>query len=255
MKTRTLNVKDLATDMSYQSPVKEGQVKKIVKNFDEGSIGTIYVNLRKDGTYYIIDGQHRVTALKRLGISTVKANVYEGLTVEEEAKKYRDFNTRPTKSPNSIAKADLKFGDEFAEMILFSVLEAGMDIDYDNQNQRHGYISAYRSLERIYKKYGSAGLTETIKFIKNTFGDDKPYFQGFILEGFAKFLATYYEKIDQKNLTERLRKTGFSDFMAEVNKQRPSFNSKKECLPFVVADIYNKRRSKNNKLNKIYLHD
>lgn len=255
MKLRTLNVKDLATDMSYQSPVKESQVTRIVNNFDEGSIGTIYVNLRANGIYYIIDGQHRVTALKRLGMPTVKAEVYVGLSIEEEAKKYKDFNTRPTKSPNSIAKADIKYGDEFAEMILFSVLESGMDIDYDNQNPRYGYISAYRSLERVYKKYGGSGLTETLKFIKDTFGNEKIYFQGFIIEGFAKFLATYYENIKKDDLTERLRKKGFSDFNAEINKQRPSFKSKKECLPFVLADIHNKKRRKNNQLNKIYLHD
>ncbi|QEX37296.1 ParB/Srx family N-terminal domain-containing protein [Staphylococcus lugdunensis] len=73
MKLRNLNVMGLMTDMSYQSPVKENQVKRILKNFDKDSLDAITVNLRPNGFYYIIDGQHRVEVLKRLKISTVPA--------------------------------------------------------------------------------------------------------------------------------------------------------------------------------------
>ena len=122
MKLRNLNVMGLMTDMSYQSPVKENQVKRILKNFDKDSLDAITVNLRPNGFYYIIDGQHRVEVLKRLNISTVPAKIHVGLSLEEEAKLYRNINTRPTKSPNSIAKADITQGDENAELINFSVL-------------------------------------------------------------------------------------------------------------------------------------
>ena len=64
-----------------------------------------------------------------------------------------------------------------------------------------------------------------------------------------------YSNLKINELSKRLKKTGFDDFMTEVNKQSPSFSSKKECLPFVVADIYNKRRNENNKLKKLYLRD
>lgn len=250
MKLRNLNVNELQTDMSYQSPVKEVQVKRIVNNFDEASIDSIVVNRRDNGYYYIIDGQHRVQALKELGIGTVPAKVHEGLTVTEEAKLYKNINTRPTKSPNSMAKASLKQGDENAELILFSVLEAGLDIDYDNNNPTQNYITAYRSLERVYNKYGGRGLTETLVFIKDAFGIERTFFQGYIIEGFAKFLATYYEDLKKDNLLKRLQQKGFDNLMADVNKQRPNFNSKKECLPFVLTDIYNKNRKKDYKLDK-----
>lgn len=253
MKLRNLNVNELQTDMSYQSPVKETQVKKIVNNFDKASIDSIVVNRRANGYYYIIDGQHRVQALKKLGIGNVLAKIHEGLSVTEESKLYKNINTRPTKSPNSMAKASLKQGDEKAELILFSVLEAGLDIDYDNRNPRYGYINAYRSLERVYNKYGSRGLTETLVFIKDAFGIEKKTFQGYIIEGFAKFLATYFGDLKMENLLKRLQQKGFDNLMAEVNKQRPNFNNKKECLPFVLTDIYNKKRKKDFKLDKKYL--
>ncbi|MBO0378087.1 ParB/Srx family N-terminal domain-containing protein [Staphylococcus warneri] len=68
MYNRKLYITDLNTDMSYQSPVKEAQVKKIVKHFDPQKLHTIVVNKRENGQFYIIDGQHRVQALKELGI-------------------------------------------------------------------------------------------------------------------------------------------------------------------------------------------
>ena len=43
MKLRNLNVMGLMTDMSYQSPVKENQVKRILKNFDKDSLDAITV--------------------------------------------------------------------------------------------------------------------------------------------------------------------------------------------------------------------
>lgn len=254
MKLRNLNVMGLMTDMSYQSPVKEGQVKRILKNFDRDSLDAITVNLRENGFYYIIDGQHRVEVLKRLNIPTVPAKIHVGLSIEEEAKLYRNINTRPTKSPNSIAKANITQGDEKAELINFSVLQGGMQIDYDNQNPKYGYITAYKSLERVFEKHRGSGLTETLKFIKETYGDERRFFQGYIIEGFAKFLSTYYDDLKLNELSKRLKQKGFDDFMAEVNKQKPSFGSKKECLPFVLADIYNKQRRKENQLNKILLH-
>lgn len=253
MKLRSVAVNGLRTDMSYQSPVKENQVKKIVKNFDPQSVDSIVVSRRSNGFYYIVDGQHRVEALRRLNITQVLAKIHSDLTVEEEAKLYRDINTRPTKSPKSMAKASIKHGDEHAIRIMNTVNATGMQIDFDNQNATVGYIGAYRSLERIVKDYGDLGLIETISFIKRVYGNESKYFQGFVMEGFAKFLANYYTQINQDSLKERLEKLGYNSLMAEVNKQRPNFKSKKECLPFVLADIYNKKRKQENKVNKQFL--
>lgn len=253
MRLRNVNVNDLQTDMSYQSPVRAGQVKKIVNNFDEKSIDSVVVNLREDGHYYIVDGQHRVTALKQLGFTTVSAKVHAGLSLEDEAKLYHDINSRPTKTPNSMAKAKMAHGDALADAIDMAVESAGMHIDYEVNHKSIGHISAYRSLESIYKKYGRNGLEETLSFIKRVFGNHNGYFKGFFIEGVAKFLSTYYEEINFKTLEQKLQKQGFSNLLSEINKQRPNFKSKREAVPFVITDIYNKNRKADYKLNKKFL--
>ena len=84
MYSQKLSVNKLKTDMSYQSPVKDAQVKKIVKDFDPQKLHTIVVNRRDDMNFYIIDGQHRVEALKELSIPLVEATVHEGLTIQQD---------------------------------------------------------------------------------------------------------------------------------------------------------------------------
>lgn len=250
MRLRNIGVNELKTDMSYQSPVKQAQVNKIVKNFDEKSIDSIVVNLREDGHYYIVDGQHRVSALRHLGILDVSAKVHAGLSLDEEAKLYHDINSRPTKSPNAMAKAKMAHGDTFADAIDMAVEEAGMHIDYEVNHKSIGYVGAYRTLENIYKKYGREKLVEALLFIKRVFGNHNGYFKGFFIEGVAKFLNSFEQNINMNSLEQKLQKQGFSNLLAEINKQRPNFKSKTEAVPFVIADIYNKNRKADYKLNK-----
>ena len=43
---RVIKIEDLQTDLSYQSPIDESIVKKIVNNFDENALGTITISQR-----------------------------------------------------------------------------------------------------------------------------------------------------------------------------------------------------------------
>ena len=79
-----INVADLNTDRTYQRPLRK-TYKKIAAQFDPLLLSTITVSKRLDGTYWILDGQHRVAAAKELGIPTLDALIYSGLTLEEEA--------------------------------------------------------------------------------------------------------------------------------------------------------------------------
>lgn len=254
MYNQQLPVHRLQTDMSYQSPVKERQVRKIVNNFDPKKLHTIVVSKRKDGSLYIIDGQHRVEALKELNILFVEAMVHENLTVEEEAEMYYGVNDRPSKNANSKAKSRLRFKEPVAVAIDETVRSVGLKIDYEKNASSKGYIKAYDALETIYKKNGANHLGLILEIIKDSFGEETRNFQGFILRGFSKFLKVYLNKVDLNNLVKKLQKMGYEGFILEVNKKQGGFKSKPECLPFVVTDIYNKGRRQENKLDIMDLH-
>ena len=103
---------------------------------------------------------------------------------------------------------------------------------------------------RIVKKYGSDILVKTLNLIQTVYGDDRTYYQGYVMEGFAKLLYTFEDSLKMNELIKRLKQKGFNDLLADINQIRPNFSSKKECLPVVVADIYNKRRRKSFQLDK-----
>ena len=51
----------------YQRVLNMKNVNGIVRDFDPARLGVLVVNHRADGTYAILDGQHRLAALRRMG--------------------------------------------------------------------------------------------------------------------------------------------------------------------------------------------
>ncbi|HBC4045567.1 TPA: ParB N-terminal domain-containing protein [Staphylococcus aureus] len=254
MYNQQLPVHRLQTDMSYQSPVQERQVRKIVNKFDSKKLHTIVVSKRKDGSFYIIDGQHRVDALKELNISFIEATVHENLTIEEEAEMYYGVNDRPSKNANSKGKSRLRFKEPVAVAIDETVKSVGLEIDYEKSAPTKGYIKAYDALQSIYKGNGANHLGLVLEIIKDSFGEDTRNYQSFILRGFSKLLKVYLHEVDLNFLVKKLQNIGYEGFILEINKKHAGFKTKKECLPFVVVDIYNKNRRQKNQLDKMKLH-
>jgi len=76
----------------YQHVPQPGQVSRLADNWDETKAVCLVVNHRKDGTKTIVDGQNRTLAMLSLGITEWAAEVYTGLTVEQEADLYVGLN-------------------------------------------------------------------------------------------------------------------------------------------------------------------
>ena len=81
----------LNSGLNYQRTVKERTVQKLVNNWNPIYLDPIVVSYR-DGRYNVIDGQHRVTAMKRMSESgktaadvKVLCVVHTGLTYADEA--------------------------------------------------------------------------------------------------------------------------------------------------------------------------
>ena len=76
----------------YQRILNMKNVAGIVKNFDPAKLGVLVVSHRADGTYAVLDGQHRLTALRRLGYDAANCIVLEGMTIRQEADYFRRQN-------------------------------------------------------------------------------------------------------------------------------------------------------------------
>jgi len=72
-------------DRTYQRGLTWKRALAITNELDPNRLSTPTVSKRKNGTFAVIDGQHRIEALRQAGYDTVKAVILHGLTVEEES--------------------------------------------------------------------------------------------------------------------------------------------------------------------------
>src|SRR5712691_10794744 len=124
--TEWLPINSIQIDMTYQRPLSPPKIKAIVAHFNVVAAGTLAVNVRADGSMFAMDGQHRLAAMKKLGIMLAECKVCRGLPIEQEAEIYIYCNTI-RKAPDSldVFRARLVTGDPVAIAITTIVEKFG----------------------------------------------------------------------------------------------------------------------------------
>src|SRR5262252_187429 len=80
-----IRIEGLKVDRRYQRPLDQKLVERILANFEFAAMDAIRVSRRKNGSEYIVNGQHSTAAAQLAGETEVLAFVYTGLSVQEEA--------------------------------------------------------------------------------------------------------------------------------------------------------------------------
>lgn len=174
---------------NYQRTTNHSQVKNIIKHFNEAKLGTLTVSLR-DGKYYIIDGAHRLSALRALQYSHALCEVLTGLTVEDEAEYFRSQgdDKRPLK-PLDLFKAGIIAGDEKCLRINEIVKSNNFQIGFSNKNFYQ--IGAINALFSIANEYGFEVLDDTLSLIAYTWAGIAKATCGDCLLGVAEFVHRF----------------------------------------------------------------
>ena len=85
-----LSTGELYSGQPYQRPVNDPAVNKLVREWDPRLLTPLVVSYR-DGRYNLVDGQHRICAMRKKNNGkdvTALCRVYRGLTYEQEAELY-----------------------------------------------------------------------------------------------------------------------------------------------------------------------
>lgn len=197
-------VGELLVDEAYQKPLVKSRVNIIVKNYNKGLVGAICVSRRQDGKLYILDGQHRVAALKRLGIKDVACQVHLRLTVQDEARMFVNLNkTRWNPSAYDEHKAKVIAQDPIALKIKGIIESVGYNI---GNGEAEGRIQAVRQLYKEYKSLGDKGLAKVFHITKAIWGNDKDALAGYAFSGLSLFIKKYGDQIADEQIIKRLRK-------------------------------------------------
>ncbi len=90
-------VTEMFIDTTYQRTV-QSHVNKIARNWDNNKCAILQVSYRPDiDKYAIIDGQNRWTAAQKAGITHLLCQIYENLTLKDEAKIFAEQNDNVAK--------------------------------------------------------------------------------------------------------------------------------------------------------------
>lgn len=224
-----------------QRDLNEARVDHIVATFDLEQIGAPTVNLR-DGNYWIIDGQHRVEALRRIGWEDqqIQCWTYEGLSEDEEAEKFLKLND--TLTVNALAKFRVAVqAGRLVECDIDRIVRAqNLVVSADKVP---GAIGAVGTLRRIYARSGAGVLRQTLIMIRDAYGDAG--LEAAVLDGAALFVQRNAADADFGQIVQRLSTAhgGSHGLLGKAEQiRRQTGNQKNHCVAAAIVEIANRGR-------------
>ena len=143
-------VEDLHIDESYQRPV-QNHVKTIAQEWDDMKCDPLKINYRADGYLYVWDGQHRLVALRIMGVDYVLCVITVGLTQEQEAALFGcQGNGIKKPDPYDIFKANVCAGEEVDTAI--KDMCDKYDLLVNRNNKRAGNLSCLTLARETFKR-------------------------------------------------------------------------------------------------------
>jgi hypothetical protein len=235
--------RDLEIDEAYQRPLGVF-VNNIVEEFEPAMVGTLLVN-RRGKKLYVIDGQHRLIALRRLGIQDVPCVVYNGLSRADEAKLFAKLQTERRRiRPTQRFQAEVVAKDPRA-LAIKKVLE-GVDVvmsDIGGRLMAPHEVSAVVALERIYDNHGASRLEEVLTVARMSFPDEKGALANDVILGISSFIAT--EKPDIDRLIRQLSQVTAWDLKARATALRQGRGvggGSPAYMAEAIGSVYRRRR-------------
>jgi len=235
---------DLHVDSSYQRATNIKRVQKIVDNFNPNAIGTIYLSMRNDESLHIIDGAHRVLALRQLGLEEnyINAQVYFGLTPQQEAQLFVIMNeSRVKPQPYEIHKAAVTSQDSVAlEIDRILQLHGLCLVDLPRDN----HVRAVANVYNLYSKMTPHAFSNVFKILKNANGSSYESFSVEYLVAVAIILIKY-PHVDIDRLITTIAKLGhpkvvLNNIIAKSGGKITLFQ-KQIALASTIIDQYNSR--------------
>jgi len=192
-----------------QRDLRSHFVDYLASEFDPDELGYPVMSFR-DGWYYVIDGQHRVAALRAMGWNDqmIECEVREGLSEQEEAEMFLRRNDRLNVSPNDKFKVAVQAGrvpeNEIARICFengYAVPVAGSTGSNGDEATDITHIRCLAALRRIWDENGSEGLDRVLKFINLAYGKEPA---GNIVAGFGLLMNRYGDALVDEEAARKL---------------------------------------------------
>ncbi|WP_030518208.1 ParB/Srx family N-terminal domain-containing protein [Nocardia sp. NRRL WC-3656] len=205
-----LMIKDLQIDVEAQRTLGERRAQSMASTWVHEARGTLIVSKREDGSYFLVDGQHRKRAMELLKIEKTPCEVHHGLTQTEEAILFLIKN-RESSKPNAIDeyKIGLTGGIPLFVDTEQVLKEKGLQVGATSTNS----VGAVAGILRITETYGPEVLKRTLDVAEEAWGRTAETWDGMLLGGLGMFLGKHSAQVNAQtnsnsDLAKRLGKHG-----------------------------------------------
>lgn len=254
-----INTKDLEMHPIAQRDFMKYHGDALANKWDWDLYDPVSVSYR-DGKYWIIDGDHRVYAIKKNAGGhdvTILCRVFVGMTERDEA----EYFLRTGEVKKALATSDkfavrYKMGDADVVGMVKGAEEAGWTVPF-KKGQKVGAIISLSTLMSLYLAVPYETYVRILKTQFYAWGNEKMGADGRLLKGMWAFYKSYDGEFDENYLREALIKVKPELIIRDAQAYRTSLANKANdygaifkpayCAPYARAILgyYNKgRRSK-----------
>lgn len=264
---RWLPVDDIQIDKEYQRDEESAIVRRLTERFNADIAGPLRVSERADGSLWVMDGQHRLQAIRALGQPLAYCYV-ERARQKAEARTYVGLNGGTKAQAMLRFKAALIAGDDTAVIAVEASITAhGFIIDYETRSGDDPRLfRAVQTALTLYRKPsvdGTAGpdrLTRVLSLARETWPDTPGAAQSVLLKAFdALFLN---ERIEALNRPRFVRRVGARLDPGEVaitahERSRAHGHAADQWALNDMVEVYNKdlRDAMRRLANPIPMHE
>lgn len=221
-----------------QRELKQYRVDHLVAHFDHEQVGNPVVNERH-GRFFVIDGQHRVAALRQMYDDNhqVQCWTYAGLTEEQEAEKFLQLNDTLTVSAMDKYLVAVEAGREIECDIDRIVRACGLAVSHQ---KGEGTIGAVGTLRRVYVRSGAHVLGRSLRIISSAYGTAG--LEAPIIDGIGLLCGRYNGELEDQVAVVKLNKMlgGVGGLMGKAalirEKIRQPLN---QCVAAAAVDVIN----------------
>ena len=222
-----------------QRDLNTARVAQLAASFDIEQMGSPTVSHR-GGWYYLVDGQHRIEALKLwLGSwedQQVQCWTCEGLAEAAEAELFLALNDTLTVGAFAKFKVAVQAGRDAEADVDRIVRALGLRIARGN-----GGISAVATLRRVYVRGGPAVLSRALRIIRDAYGEAG--LEGPVIDGISQLCQRYDGDLSEQRAIARLSSAhgGVSGLTSRAGQLRQSTGSATaQCVAAAAVEVINR---------------
>lgn len=241
-----LPISQIGIDMTYQRYPAIAKIRAIAANFNENAAGLLTVSQRSDETYVVVDGNHRLEAMKKQGILLAQCQVCRGLTVEQEAEIYIWCNTA-RKQPDALDqfKARLIKNDPIVLAIRAIVEKHGLSIQLNTGTGRGGSrgknaLWAVTALETIYTKGKEKLLDEVLILATRSWPHEANVLEAKVLLGIMQFHIKYQGKYSREEFLAKMNVTDLKSIFRRAQYHAENGGHSGSAFAKALEEAYNK---------------